>query len=147
MLYNTLYVPTWLIRYFDNIINPNENVAFSVSPLCTFLRVYNLTMVGLVINPVYWLSHSNLGQLKCVRPPGIIGAISAIIIGYITSVYPLLRYHKVRAICSTPGIIYMRSLALFDYILQYRITPNILYMLILVVNLYISIYMYNTVKT
>ena len=26
MLYNTLYVPTWLIRYFDNLINPNENV-------------------------------------------------------------------------------------------------------------------------
>ena len=53
MLYNTLYVPTWLIRYFDNLINPNENVAFSVSPLCTFLRVCNRPMVGLVINPVY----------------------------------------------------------------------------------------------
>ena len=26
MLYDTLYVPTWLIRYFDNLINPNENV-------------------------------------------------------------------------------------------------------------------------
>ena len=48
-------MPTWLIRYFDNIINPNENIAFSVSSLCTFLRICNLNMVGLVINPVYWL--------------------------------------------------------------------------------------------
>ena len=52
MLYNTLYVPTWLIRYFDNLINPNENIAFSVSPLCIFLHVCNCPMVGLVINPV-----------------------------------------------------------------------------------------------
>ena len=64
MLYNTLYVPTWLIHYFDNIINPNENIAFSVSPLCTFLRVCNLTMVGLVINPVYWLISQQPGPIK-----------------------------------------------------------------------------------
>ena len=36
-----------------------------------------------------------LGQLKCVRSPGVIGAISAIIIEYIISVYPLLRHHRV----------------------------------------------------
>ena len=40
----------------------------------------------------------------------------------------------------------MRSLAPFGYILQYRITPNILYMIILVVNLYIYV-KYNILKT
>ena len=89
-----------------------------------FLRICNRPMVGLVINPVYWLISQQPAPIKYVRPPGIFGAISAIIIGYITSVSPLLRYPKVRAICSTPGIIYMRSLAPFGYILQYRITPK-----------------------
>ena len=147
MLYNTLYVPTWLIHYFDNLINPNENVAFSVSPLCTFLHVCE-PFYGRSCDKPCILAYltADLGQLKCVRSPGIFGAISAIIIGYITSVYPLLRYHKVRAICSTPSIIYMRSLAPFGYILQYRITPNILYMIILVVNLYIYV-KYNILKT
>ena len=64
MLYNTLYVPTWLIRYFNNLINPNENVAFSVSPLCTFLRVCNRPMVGLVINSVYLLISQQPGPIK-----------------------------------------------------------------------------------
>ena len=41
------------------------------------------------------LSRSNLGQLKCVRSPGVIGAISAIKIEYIISVYPLLQHHRV----------------------------------------------------
>ena len=45
-------------------------------------------------------------------------------IGYITSVYPPLRYHRVGAVSSPPCIIYMRSLPLFGYILQYKITPN-----------------------
>ena len=62
------------------------------------------------------LSHSNLGQLKCIRSPGILGAISAIIIEYITSVYTPLRNHRVRTICSSPGIMYMRSFAPFGYI-------------------------------
>ena len=44
-----------------------------------------------------------------------------------------------------PVLLYMRSLALFGYILQSRTTPNILYMLILVVNLYISIYVLSIV--
>ena len=57
-------MPTWLIRYFDNLINPNENVAFSVSPLCTFVRVCNRPMVGLVINPVYWLISQQPGPIK-----------------------------------------------------------------------------------
>ena len=37
---------------------------------------------------------SNLGQLKCVRLPSILGAISAIIIEYINSVYTPLRYFE-----------------------------------------------------
>ena len=64
MLYNTLYLPTWLIHYFDNLVNPNENVAFSVSPLYTFLHVCNRTMVGLVINPVYWLISQQPGPIQ-----------------------------------------------------------------------------------
>ena len=38
------------------------------------------------------------------------------IIGYITSVHTPLRYHRVRTICSSPSILYMRSLAPFGYI-------------------------------
>ena len=50
-------------------------------------------MIGLVNKPrMSNYTRSNLGQLKCVRPPGIIGAISAIIIEYIISVSTLLRY-------------------------------------------------------
>ena len=41
------------------------------------------------------LLRSNLGQLKCVRSPGVIGAIFAIIIEYIISVYSLLQHHRV----------------------------------------------------
>ena len=70
------------------------------------------------------LSHSNLGQLKCVRSPGIFGAISAIIIGYINSVYTPLQYHRMRAICSSSGIIYMRSFGSIWLYLQYQITPS-----------------------
>ena len=70
------------------------------------------------------LSHSNLGQLKCVRPPGILEAISAIIIGYIISVYTPLRYHRMRAICSSPGIMYMRSFGSIWLYLQYQFTPS-----------------------
>ena len=56
------------------------------------------------------LLRSNLGQLKCVRSPGVIGAISAIIIEYIISVYPLLRHHRVgKKISASPSIVYMRS--------------------------------------
>ena len=55
------------------------------------------------------LLRSNLGQLKCVRSPGVIGAISAIIIEYIISVYPLLRHHRVGKNNASPSIVYMRS--------------------------------------
>ena len=50
-------------------------------------------MIGLLIKPCLMnYGRSNLGQLKCVRLPGILGAISAIIIEYINSVYTPLRY-------------------------------------------------------
>ena len=50
-------------------------------------------MIGLVNKPrMLNCIHSNLGQLKCIRLPGIIGAISPIIIEYIISVSTLLRY-------------------------------------------------------
>ena len=50
-------------------------------------------MIGLVDKPcMSSYIHSNLGQLKCIRLPGIIGAISAIIIEYIISVSTPLRY-------------------------------------------------------
>ena len=98
----------------QHMFKPNKNVlfiSFSTFPVAQKAR-FNHTMVGLVINP-----HSSLGQLKCVRPPGIFGAISTIIIGYIISVYTPLRYHRMRAICSSSGIMYMRSkLAPFGYI-------------------------------
>ena len=91
-------------------------MSFSTFLVAYISHVLNHTMVGLVITLYTGLSHSNLGQLKCVRPPGILGAISAIIIGYIISVYTPLQYHRVRTICSSPGIMYMRSLAPFGYI-------------------------------
>ena len=50
-------------------------------------------MIGLVNKPCMSnYCRSNLCQLKCVRLPGIIGAISAIIIEYIISVFTPLRY-------------------------------------------------------
>ena len=50
-------------------------------------------MIGLLNKPcISNYGRSNLGQLKCVRLPSIIGAISAIIIEYINSVYTPLRY-------------------------------------------------------
>ena len=73
------------------------------------------------------LSHSNLGQLKCVRSPGIFGAISAIIIRYIISVYTPLQYHRMRAICSSSGIMYMRSFGSIWSYLQYQITLLVVY--------------------
>ena len=91
-------------------------VTFSAFPCGHSIHVFNHIKVGLVIDPVDGPSHSNLGQLKCVRSPGIFGAISAIIIEYIISVYTPLRYHRMRAICSSSSIIYMRSLAPFGYI-------------------------------
>ena len=111
---NTFYVPTWLYVNSTTYLNLTKMYIpchFSTFSVSLSLHVFNHTMVGLVINPVYGLSHSNLGQLKCVRPPGIFGAISAIIIEYIISVYTPLRYHRMRALCSSSGIMYMRSFA------------------------------------
>ena len=109
------------------MFKPNKNVhfiSFFTFPVAHIMHVSNHTMVGLVINPVSGLSHSSLGQLKCIRPPGIFGAISAIIIGYIISVYTPLRYHRMRAICSSSGIMYMRSIGSIWLYLQYQIAPS-----------------------
>ena len=59
-------------------------------------------------------------------------------IGYITSVYTPLRYQRVRKICSSPGIMYMSSLAPFGYIcsmkspqfVKYNIHVNTRYQLV-----------------
>ena len=120
-------MPTWLYVNSTTYFNLTKNVysvSFFTFPVSHTMHVFNHTMVGLVINPVYGPISHNLGQLKCIRPPGIIGAISTIIIGYIISVYTPLRYHRMRAICSSSGIIYMRSFGSIWLYLQYQITPS-----------------------
>ena len=120
-------MPTWLYVNSTTYLILTKNIHFRVIfriPVAHIMHVFNHIMVGLVINPVYGLFHSNLGQLKCIRPPGIFGAISAIIIGYIISVYTPLRYHRMRAICSSCGIMYMRSFGSIWLYLQYQITPS-----------------------
>ena len=53
---NMLYVPTWLYINSTTYLNPMKNVysvSFSAFPVSHTMRVFNHTMVGLVINPVY----------------------------------------------------------------------------------------------
>ena len=80
---------------FSTSRNPNKTT-WSGYFCLTFLVAWCLSepvMIGLVNKPhMSSYIRSNLGQLKCVRPTGIIRAISAIIIEYINSVYTLLRY-------------------------------------------------------
>ena len=116
---NTLYVPTWLYVVSSTYLNLTK--LFFTFPIAHIIHVFNHNMVGLMINgPI----SQQPGPIKSIRPPGIFGAISAIIIEYIMSVYTPLRYHRARAVCSSPGIIYMRSFGSFWLYLQYVITPS-----------------------
>ena len=119
---NTLYMPTWLYVISSTYLNLTKS--FFTFPVAHIIHVFNHIMVGLMITLYMGLSHSNLGQLKCDRPPGIFGAISTIIIEYIMGVYTPLRYHRARAVCSSPSIIYMRFFGSFWLYLQYVITPS-----------------------
>ena len=79
-------------------------------------------------------SRSNLGQLKCIRLPGILGAISAIIIEYINSVYTPLRYlESENHILSTRYFVH-EILRLLPFICNFAgksaLTCNSLYMLL-----------------
>ena len=48
-----------------NIIDPNENFSiFRIFLLRTSLHVFNHLMVGLMINPVYWLISQQPGPIK-----------------------------------------------------------------------------------
>ena len=64
---NTLYVPTWLYVTSTTYLNLTKNVysvSFSTFPVSHTMHVFNRTMVGLVINPVYGPISQQPGPIK-----------------------------------------------------------------------------------
>ena len=64
---NTLHVPTWLYVNLTTYLDLMKNVysmSFSAFPVSLTLHVFNHTMVGLVINPVYGLISQQPGPIK-----------------------------------------------------------------------------------
>ena len=113
----------------SNMASSTRNFFFSdidghsISHLVTNIPFLALTVLKMrLYKPFLGLCHSNLGQLKCVKLPGILGAILAMIIEYINSVHTPLLYHR----GISPHIIYMRS---FEYLLQVLSTLSLPYSL------------------
>ena len=64
---NTLYVPTWLYVNSTAYLDLTKNVyfvSFSTFPVSHTIHVFNHTMVGLVINPVYGPISQQPGPIK-----------------------------------------------------------------------------------
>ena len=122
-----LYVPTWLYVNSTTYLNLTKNVyfvSFSALPVMHTMQVCNHTMVGLVINPVYGPISQQPGPIKMHQATRYLWSYICNYNRTIISVYTPLRYHRVRVICSSPGIMYMRSFGSIWLYLQYRITPS-----------------------
>ena len=64
---NTLYVPTWLFVNSTSYLNLTKNVyfvSFSAFPISHTMHVFNHSMVGLMINPVYGPISQQPGPIK-----------------------------------------------------------------------------------
>ena len=60
-------MPTWLYVNSTTYLNLMKNVysvSFFASPVLHTMHIFNHTMVGLVINPVYWLISQQPGPIK-----------------------------------------------------------------------------------
>ena len=111
----------------QHMFKPNKNVlfvSFFIFPVAHIMHVFNHTMVGLVINPVYRPISQQPGPIKMRQATRYLWSYIRNYIGYIISVYTPLQYHRMRAICSSSGIMYMGSIGSIWLYLQYQITQS-----------------------